>query len=213
MSVEVIGTPFSTFTRTITMSLHEKQAQFKQHDCMPHSAPVLEHSPFGFIPIFIHNTEFNKLVLYETLAISRYIDVTFEGYLLRPNDLLDNVEVDKWISIASSVVFNTLEHGVIKPRLSAQKNEKSEIEIKNIVQSGVEKAESLFSKLEQLFAGPYVCGDELTWADLFLYPPFADYEAIPEGKQLKNYPKLSAWLDTMRERESVRLTFDGTFSS
>jgi glutathione S-transferase len=214
-AVEIIGTPFSTFTRTVTLALHEKEIKLIQHDHFPHSPQVLKYSPFGFIPALIHNTDTKQIILYESLAISRYIDSTFNGLKLRPSeqDVLANVDIDKWISIASAQVFHTLEHGVIKPRLSAEQEGKSESDIQNLLQNGVVKATELLQIVEDIFQGPFVCGEALTWGDLFLYPPFADFKAIPEGNILSKFPKLNEWTKTMEERRSSKSTFNGTLAS
>lgn len=41
----VIGTPFSTFTRTVTMGLHELGISFTQEACLPHSELVYTLTP------------------------------------------------------------------------------------------------------------------------------------------------------------------------
>jgi glutathione S-transferase len=214
-TVEIIGTPFSTFTRTIAMALHEKGVAFIQYEHFPHSPQVLKHSPFGYIPAFVHNTESKQVSMFETLAISRYIDGTFGGVNLRPceKDALGNAEVDKFISIASAQVFSVLEHNVIKPRLAAENEGLPESEIQNSLQNGVVKATKLLQIVEDIFQGPYVCGQELTWGDLFLYPNLADFKAFPEGDILTKFSKLSQWMKTMEERESSKLTLNGTLGS
>lgn len=73
----VIGTPFSTFTRTITLALHYKGLPFNQVHAVPHSDIAYEHHPFGFVPtLVIHEIE-GKVVdlkLRESMAIARYLD-------------------------------------------------------------------------------------------------------------------------------------------
>lgn len=43
----VIGTPFSTFTRTVTMGLHELGISFTQEACLPHSELVCIAQQYG----------------------------------------------------------------------------------------------------------------------------------------------------------------------
>lgn len=81
-TLEVFGIPFSTFTRTITLGLEELGlGQFYiQHETPPHSREVLQHNPFGLLPVLVHRPDAlytrneDLIVLYESNAIRRYID-------------------------------------------------------------------------------------------------------------------------------------------
>lgn len=73
----VIGTPFSTFTRSITLALTYKGIAFEQDPVVPHSDTAYENHPFGFLPtLVIHEINGKKvdLKLRESQAIARYID-------------------------------------------------------------------------------------------------------------------------------------------
>lgn len=73
----IIGTPFSTFTRSITLALTYKGIPFNQVRVVPHSDTAYENHPFGFLPtLIIHEINGKKvdLKLRESQAIARYID-------------------------------------------------------------------------------------------------------------------------------------------
>ena len=73
----IIGTPFSTFTRSITLALTYKGIAFNQVRVTPHSDTAYENHPFGFLPtLVIHEIDGQKvdLKLRESQAIARYID-------------------------------------------------------------------------------------------------------------------------------------------
>lgn len=73
----VVGTPFSTFTRVITLALSYKGIPFNQVRVVPHSDVAYEHHPFGFLPtLIIHEIDGKQvnLKLRESQAIARYID-------------------------------------------------------------------------------------------------------------------------------------------
>ena len=73
----IIGTPFSTFTRSITLALAYKNIAFNQVRVAPHSDTAYENHPFGFLPtLIIHEIDGKKvdLKLRESQAIARYID-------------------------------------------------------------------------------------------------------------------------------------------
>ncbi|KZP29067.1 hypothetical protein FIBSPDRAFT_927162 [Athelia psychrophila] len=78
MAMQIIGlldprTPFSTFTRTISLGLHRKDIPFHQVHTAPHSATANAHHPFGFLPTLIIPGD-GKIKLRETQAIVRYVD-------------------------------------------------------------------------------------------------------------------------------------------
>jgi len=75
----VIGTPFSTFTRTITLGLQYKELKYKQIAALPHSEIAVDSHPFGYVPtLIIHKVDGSgrplDIKLSESQAIVRYID-------------------------------------------------------------------------------------------------------------------------------------------
>ncbi len=93
------------------------------------------------------------------------------------------------------------------------------LEVKNC--AGLESSDGVLALLEALLGGSgggggeaYFVGHEVTWADLFVYPPLADLRATPEGAAvLPRYPRLAAWAARMEQREEARRTYDGTVAS
>ena len=73
----LIGTPFSTFTRTVAMGLRYKGLKYNQVSTPPSSAVAFEYHPFGFLPTLIIHEDQGKRVdvkLRESQAIVRFID-------------------------------------------------------------------------------------------------------------------------------------------
>jgi len=74
----LIGTPYSTFTRTIALGLEHKGLKYNQTSTTPHSEIAKSHHPFGFLPtLVIHEIDGNKIndtLLRESHAIVRFID-------------------------------------------------------------------------------------------------------------------------------------------
>jgi glutathione S-transferase len=75
--VTIYGVPQSTYTRTCCMTIG-----YERKDAAPHSPDILAYNPTGKIPGFRHG----DLVLWETSAITRYLDETFGGTRLQPED-------------------------------------------------------------------------------------------------------------------------------
>ena len=75
----IIGTPFSTFTRTITLGLQYKGLRYNQIATVPHSEVASDCHPFGYLPTLIINKvdDSDRSIhtkLSESQAIVRYLD-------------------------------------------------------------------------------------------------------------------------------------------
>ena len=71
----LIGTPFSTFTRTVALGLQKKGLAYDQVSTAPHSKTADEYHPLGFLPtLVIHEEGSDDVLLRESAAIVRYID-------------------------------------------------------------------------------------------------------------------------------------------
>ena len=78
MAVELIGYRYSVYLRIARLVLAEKGVAFTQVEVNPFAgAPdwYLALHPFGRVPTLRHG----DFVLYETSAISRYVDAAFDG--------------------------------------------------------------------------------------------------------------------------------------
>lgn len=213
-TLEIFGIPFSTFTRSITLGLEELGLgdSYIQHHSEPHSTEVKQKNPFGLLPVLIHRPDNlytssdNVVVLFESNAIRRYIDdliVPIAAHkkqkisvnltpILDSNDIsrsaVKRAKVEQWISLASTVIFQAVEFGVVKPRLAMEKNGADNDTIYVALEENIEKAYQkltiLESKLED--GQEFLCDGHITWADCFLYPPLADLRSIKEVSAIKS---------------------------
>lgn len=224
-NIELVGLPFSTFTRTIRLGLEEKSIPYKLILAGPHSDEANKYHPFGRIPSF--NIEYNgkKQTLIESAAITNFIDAIWPENPLRPsrhsseiNDILLNAHIDELVSIGANYIFIDVEPPIVKTRLRLEKEQKDEKDIVSSVNSGVQNLYQTLTKLEQRSAlqdnKNFLAGDHVTWADFFCYPPLADLRAINEGECIRGesakFKKLSVWMDRMESLESVNKTLKGT---
>jgi len=211
----LVGTPKSTFTRTIALALHELGLPFDQIDCLPKSDEAYHKgvNPFGHIP----SIHIDGASLFESIAIANYLDAhhTHPASLtLRPTTS-NPIHIDQLVSIASDYVFRTLEFTCVKPRHALESAGSTEEEITKQLENGVLQSDSVLNIVEKLANehGPYLTGPEITWADLYVYPILADYKSIPEGRSVRGgLPRLSKWIEQMENRESVKKTFPGTIA-
>lgn len=69
----------------------------------------------------------------------------------------------------------------------------------------------MLGKIEKLAGakGPYLAGDKISWADLFMYPILADLQAIPGVEFSEKFKK---WLNLMDSESCTQKTYEGTIS-
>jgi len=224
-NVELVGVPFSTFTRTIRLGLEEKSIPYKLIFAFPHTDEANKYHPFGRIPSFNFEYDGKKQTLIESAAITNFIDAIWPETPLRPsrnssdlNDIFTNARIDELMSIGANYIFNAVEPPVVKIRLKLEKEQKEEKEIVSLLTNSVQELHQTLAKLEQRSAlkdnKKFLAGDNITWADFFCYPPLADLRATNEGKCIQGesaqFTKLAAWMDRMEAIESVKKTMKDT---
>ena len=84
-NIELIGLRISVYTRIACLALEEKEVDYtlREVDIFADGGPpadYLEQHPFGTIPCMKHD----NFTLYETGAITRYVDEAFPGQALQP---------------------------------------------------------------------------------------------------------------------------------
>lgn len=214
----VIGTPFSTFTRTITLGLHYKGLPFNQIRALPHSATADEHHPFGYLPTLVIETNGREgtLKLRESFAIARYLDrvAPQPSLCIRPGDGHALIEEQMWefVSLVASYGFPAVEAGVVKPRVAlSDEGKATDAEIRENIKPGVERLRRFLAVIEEAMSPEgYVFGGKLSWADFFLYPLLADLRTIPESEVLSK--RMLEWMESMDKLEAVKATAPGTLS-
>ncbi|CAA7263303.1 unnamed protein product [Cyclocybe aegerita] len=214
----VIGTPFSTFTRTITLGLEYKGISYVQKAAIPQSALAVENHPLGYLPtLVIHGANNNQgdMKLRESQAIARYIDRISPVPSLQLQSGVDlPVEEKVWelVSIVASFGFPAVEVGVVKPRVKvADEGNLSEPEIQAHIKDGIQQLKRFLSVVESLMQSEgYAFGEKLTWADFFLYPLLSDLRAVPEWAVVGE--RLQAWMKLMDKLPAVKATETGTLS-
>jgi len=217
----LIGTPFSTYTRSIALGLTYKGITFDQVNVVPHSDVARAHHPFGFLPtLLIRGVEVGEdkvdVKLRESQAIVRYIDRVRPEPTLHIADGAAHAvlaeQMWEFVGFAGAHGFPAVEIGVVKPRLAATDAHQSESDIQTLLAPGVSSLQSFLATIEEHMAPEgYVFGTQLTWADFFLYPLLADLSAVPEGALLS--PRLRGWMERMGELEAVRRTKEGTLAA
>ncbi|ORY97865.1 hypothetical protein BCR43DRAFT_490483 [Syncephalastrum racemosum] len=208
-SPTVVGAHMSTFTRTIVMALQHLGVAYEWIDAAPHSDTARQYNPFGKIPSFVTQ---DGHTIYEALAIRTFIEQKWGNSLSLSGDLA--VRVNQWTSVVSDYVFKDIIFGVCKPRFAMEEKQIEEGEIKQRLQGPVEKACHILSVLEGLFSetkGPWLCGAELSWADLYLFPCLADVYSTPEAEAAKRAaPQIWEWFQHFEKLDIAQKTYRNT---
>lgn len=183
--VTLIGARYSVYTRICASALHMKGVAhgFEALDVFAEDGPAKARQagqPFGRIPILRHG----DLILYETLAITRYIDDRFEGPPLQPADPAGRARMNQIISIVDTEVYPVLVWGLYVPK-SEGRDPKS---------GTLDKGRAILAVLESITGPGWLCGTRPTLADAYL-AACMDYILESEaGQDLTNRcPRLARW--------------------
>jgi glutathione S-transferase len=209
MNVEPIlyGAPYSVYVRAARLTLEEKGVAYRlvpvdvfAEDGVP--ADHLARHPFGRIPAF----EYRGFHLYETGAITRYVDEAFAGPSLQPGSPEDRARINQAISITDSYIYRTLVWDIYLERVSAPKRNRAPDEAR--IEAALPRATVCLRALERIMGdGPFLTGAALTLADLHAAPMFAYFTQTSEGRVLlEAHVSLRSWWDMMAGRASMMST-------
>jgi glutathione S-transferase len=205
IDLTIYGLTLSTFVRTTLMSAIEKGIAFDRGITEfgdMKSDEHLEMNPFGKIPVMRHG----DFVLYESVAICRYLDSAFEGPALQPSDPQQRALMDQWVSIVNSYIAGHTMGKLVGPYLFP-KGKDGGLDREKIEKSKPKVGEHL-GLLEAAYDGrDFLVGDTATMADFAVAPVLHYISLIPEGPDLlAPFPNVCRGLDALRERKSFQET-------
>lgn len=157
--VTLIGAHYSVYTRICQLALHLKGVpyRFETLDVFAEAGNEKARQaghPFGKIPILRHG----DLTLYETLAITRYIDQAFDGPRLQPENPSERARMNQIISLVDTQAYPVLVWGLHVPKTEAREPEPGMID----------KGRAVLAVLEGLAHEPWLCGNKPSLADAYL---------------------------------------------
>jgi glutathione S-transferase len=204
---QLYGADYSVYVRIARLALMEKGVA---HDLVPVDIFAedripdthLARHPFGKIPAFKHG-DFD---LYETGAITRYVDEAFNGPALQPTDAKTRARMNQIISIADGYVYPQMVWGLYVECI--EKPKRGEAPDSDRVEKARGVAHTSLAVLAGLLGEQrWMCGDTLTLADLYL-APMIDYAAeVPEFCEMfSGHPTLADWWQRVTALESFRET-------
>jgi glutathione S-transferase len=201
----VYGTPVSTYVRTVRLLLEEAGADYtlKGVDIFngeSQSAEYLAKNPFGKVPTL----EVDGELLYETTAITGYLDTVLADNKFSPSDPMQSARMRQIMAIIDSYLYPNAILTIVIQRLivPSQGGKTDEDKVKNAVAPAQKAAEAI----ESIAVGSsYLLGSEVSIADFYLIPVFTYLSQTPEFEAITaQTPKLRTWWDEVSQLKSVK---------
>jgi glutathione S-transferase len=200
------GAPMSTYVRTARMTCVEKNVAYSlQHQTIAEVRSEAHRAlhPFGKMPAMRHG----DLVLYETPAICRYIDIAFDWPPLQPEEPAAIGRMEQWISVVTSYVYDDFIRRCVLQYIFPQGPD-GKPDRKAIDAAGPDLERDLRVLDNAYDANDYIVdGNGPTIADLLLAPILAWFAKTPEGEALMGrHANVRRALQVMEQRRSFRET-------
>ena len=209
MSVVLHGYQYSVYNRIARLALAEKGVAYERVEVNPFAPDMpssyLAMHPFGRVPTLVHD----GFTLYETQAITRYVDRAFAGPALQPVGPRALARMDQILGMVDSYVYwplvrQVFSHGIFRPkrRLAGDAAE---------VARGLESAAKILPAVEALMADDaFLVGPALSLADLHLGAMLAYFTQASDGQaMLRRHERLNAWFQRSAARPSFAATDPG----
>jgi glutathione S-transferase len=196
--VKLYGHPWSINTRKVLMALAEKEQQaelvFIDIPKGEHKKPEhLERHPFGKAPAFEHG----GVTIYETSAITHYVNEAFPGVALWPDRPRASARARQWERVAQSYfaphVHPLLVHSIFMRHIGGQKDEA-------VILSGLQNMQQPLDVIDQaLQDSPYLAGEAFSLADVE-WMPYLDYLEKIGHDVFVDRPSARAWWQRISAR-------------
>ena len=203
----LFGAAYSVYVRAARLALEEKRVAYALTEVdifASGGAPAdyLHRHPFGRIPAFEHD----GFRLYETGAITRYVDEAFPGPTLQPAEPLQRARMNQVISVLDNYAYRTLVWDIFVERVRAPSQGRMPDEGRIV--AALPRAETCLRALAELMGdGPWLAGATLTLADLHAAPMIVYFRMTPEGHELLSlHPGLLRWWKAIAARDSMTRT-------
>ncbi|MEH2338635.1 glutathione S-transferase family protein [Nostoc sp.] len=199
------GTPVSTYVRTVRLLLESAGVDYtlKKIDIFNgenQSAEYLSKNPFGKIPTL----EVDGELLYETAAITEYLNIVFAAHKFSPSEPMLQARMRQIIAIIDSYLYAPAIRTIVIERLIVpSQGGKTD---SDLVKKALTPAQRAVEAIESLaVASPYLLGSEVSIADFYLIPIFIYLSQTLEFEAITvQTPKLRSWWDEVNQLESVK---------
>ncbi|MBX3158017.1 MAG: glutathione S-transferase family protein [Deltaproteobacteria bacterium] len=206
--IKLYGPPASSYVRTARLVCLEKSVPHVLEPIELGSDAHGERHPWHRVPVLEHG----DVRLYETSAIARYVDEIGEGPSLVPARPPERAAMEQWISAINSYVYDAVVRNYVlvyvRSMLSKQPLDT------DAVRAGAPKMERDLGRLDAAYAKrPWLAGEALSLADLFVAPIVATTAMFDEGRAaLAGLPHLRRALEQLASRPSFATVHANLFA-
>ncbi|HEX8624372.1 MAG TPA: glutathione S-transferase family protein [Allosphingosinicella sp.] len=203
--VHLHGYRYSVYNRIARVVLLSKKVEHRTIEVDPFaglSEEYLSLNPFGRVPALTHGA----FRLFETSAITRYVDRAFEGPALQPEGAAALARMDQVIAVVDSYAYwpmvrQVSSHGFFRP-CAGEPASREEVE------AGLEASRKVLSFLDGVAAeGEVLTGHAITLADCHLAPMIDYFVRAEEGMAaLSAHAALQRWWDRASVLDVLKAT-------
>ena len=203
--VQLHGYRYSVYNRIARLVLLSKKVEHQRIEVNPFaelSDEYLMLHPFGRVPVLTHGA----FKLFETSAITRYVDRAFEGASLQPEGAAALARMDQVIAVVDAYAYwpmvrQVSSHAFFRP-LFGEQSSREEID------AGLEASRKVLSFLDRVAGeGEVLTGRDITLADCHLAPMIDYFVRAEEGKAaLSSHLALQRWWDQVSGWDALKAT-------
>jgi glutathione S-transferase len=203
--VRLHGYRYSVYNRIARLALLSKNVEHETIEVDPFgelSEAYLRLHPFGRVPALAHGA----FELFETSAITRYVDRAFPGPSLQPEGARALARMDQVIAAIDAYAYwpmvrQVSSHAFFRP-LVGEPSSREEIDI------GLNASRTVLSFLDRVAGeGAILTGRDITLADWHLAAMTDYFVRADEGKEaLAHHPALQRWWDRVSGLDILRWT-------
>ena len=198
------GYCYSVYTRTVRMVLQLKDLPFDYAEVNPFGRlppRYRELHPFGLVPVLVND----GWTLYETAAITRYIDHLVPHPSLQPEDPRARARMDQAIAVIDNHAYWPMMRQAFASAIRLPDEDESGDSA--AIVAGLAASAKALEALEQLASTGEVFDGPVTLADCH-FAPMADYFCmIPEGREMFGaHMHLARWWGRMTDHPAVVTT-------
>lgn len=191
--------PVSTTSRPVQLAAAEMgiELDLQVVDLMKgehHSPEYVKINPNRLVPVL----EDGDFRMTESSAIIKYLADKANSPLY-PKDVQKRARVNERMDWFNTNFYREVGYNLAYPQVYPHHKRATDEINQGVIKWGQEKAHAALQILnDHILTDDYVCGKEMTIADIF----GAQLTSVTEllGEDLKKYPKVKAWLDRMKAR-------------
>ena len=204
-AVHLHGYRYSAYNRIARLALLSKKVAHETIEINPFTQLPEAHlrlHPFGRVPVLVHGA----FELFETGAITRYVDRAFDGPPLQPERAAALARMDQVIAVVDAYAYwpmvrQVSSHAFFRPWFG-EPSSRAEVDL------GLEASRTVLSFLDRIAGeGEVLTGRDITLADCHLAPVIDYFVRADEGKAaLFLYPALQGWWEKISGRDELKAT-------